>query len=166
MTTHIDELINYKETISNYILNDQVLMGLVFDDPDIDLDDDRVYNAKGRNIFTHSYCDDVVQIDNIMILIESMLIKAPYSEINRYEVEIQIICGKNYMDLDAKKFKGYRGSRRDNIIRCIDLLLKDERLGIGKLKLNSCVPVDVPKGFSSMMMVYSSEDYSKNRRIF
>lgn len=163
--THIDQLIDYKEDIIDLMLRDQKLMGLVFDDPEIDLDGDEVFHARDTHIYDHSYSDDTVQTDKVLILVESAMIGLASKEVNTFEIQIQVIVARNYMKLDTKKFKGLRGNRRDNVVRYIEMLLHDERLGIGRLSLVDCGPVDVPKGFTSIKLTFLSSDFSRNRNL-
>ena len=163
--THIDQLIDFKEDIISLIETSQPIMGLVFDDPNIDMSSDQVFNVRDTNIYDHSYSDETVQTDKVQILVESEMVKVLSNEYNTFHVIIQVIVARNYMKLDSKRFKGLRGNRRDNVIRYIDLLLHDQRFSLGQFKLIDCGPVDVPKGFTSMRMVYSCDDFSRNRRL-
>lgn len=163
--THLDPLIDYKEDIIDMITSDQTIMGLVFDDPNIDMDGDDVFNVRKTNIFDHSYSDNTVQTDKVLILVETGLISVVSKEVNTFEVQIQVICARNYMPLDHSKFKGLRGNRRDNVLRFIAQQLYDARLGIGALRLVDVGPVDVPRGFTSMRMTFHSSDFARNRRI-
>lgn len=163
--THIDQLIDFKEDVIEMMMADKELMGLVFDDPDIDLDSDEVFNVRDTNIYDHSYSDETVQTDGVIILVETELIGVLSKEINSFNIIIQVIVARNYMKLDTRRFKGLRGNRRDNVIRRIEMLLHDKRLSLGRLSLIDCGPVDVPRGFTSVRMVLSCDDFSRNRRL-
>lgn len=163
--THLDQLIDFKEDIIDAMVSDKELMGLVFDDPDIDLECDDVFNIRETNIFDHSYSDDTVQSDNVLILVETGLTGVLSKEVNSFEVVVQVIVARNFMKLDTRRFKGLRGNRRDNVVRRIDMILHDMRISIGRLTLVDCGPVDVPKGFTSMRMVFTCDDFSRNRRL-
>ena len=163
--THFDQLIDYKEDIIDSLTKDPVIMGLLFDDPDIDLESDQVENVRATHIFDHAYSDNTVQEDKVLILVETGLLSVLSKEVNTFEVQIQVICARNYMKLDGRKFKGLRGNRRDNICRFIAQMLFGERLGLGVLKLVDCGPADVPRGFTSLRMVFQTDDFSRNRRL-
>ena len=163
--THIDQLIDFKEDVIEMMMADKELMGLVFDDPDIDLDSDEVFNVRDTNIYDHSYSDETVQTDGVIILVETELVGILSKEINSFNIIIQVIVARNYMKLDTRRFKGLRGNRRDNVIRRIEMLLHDKRLSLGRLSLIDCGPVDVPRGFTSVRMVLSCDDFSRNRRL-
>lgn len=163
--THIDQLIDFKEDVIEMMMADKELMGLVFDDPDIDLDSDEVFNVRDTNIYDHSYSDETVQTDGVIILVETELVGVLSKEINSFNIIIQVIVARNYMKLDTRRFKGLRGNRRDNVIRRIEMLLHDKRLSLGRLSLIDCGPVDVPRGFTSVRMVLSCDDFSRNRRL-
>ena len=163
--THLDALIDYKEDVINIMTQDQELMGLIFDNPSVDLDSDEIFNIRDTHIFDHSYVDDSVQTDSVLILVESGLIGMTSKEINTLELQIQVIVARNYMKLNTKKFKGLRGNRRDNVVRRIEMLLHDERLGIGRLMLVDCGPVDVPKGFTSIRLTFLTHDFKNNRTL-
>lgn len=163
--THLDQLIDLKEDIIELMMSDKELMGLIFDNPDIDLDSDEVFNIRDTNIYDHSYSDDTVQTDSVIILVESEMVGMLSKEINTFNVIIQVIVARNYMKLNHQRFKGRRGNRRDNVVRRIDMLLHDTRLSIGRINLIDCGPVDVPKGFTSVRMVFTCDDFSRNRRL-
>lgn len=163
--THIDQLIDFKEDVIEMMMADKELMGLVFDNPDIDLDSDEVFNVRDTNIYDHSYSDETVQTDGVIILVETELIGVLSKEINSFNIIIQVIVARNYMKLDTRRFKGLRGNRRDNVVRRIEMLLHDKRLSLGRLSLIDCGPVDVPRGFTSVRMVLSCDDFSRNRRL-
>jgi hypothetical protein len=163
--THIDQLIDFKEDVIEMMVADKELMGLVFDDPNIDLDSDEVFNVRDTNIYDHSYSDETVQTDGVIILVETELVGILSKEINSFNIIIQVIVARNYMKLDTRRFKGLRGNRRDNVIRRIEMLLHDKRLSLGRLSLIDCGPVDVPRGFTSVRMVLSCDDFSRNRRL-
>lgn len=163
--THLDQLIDFKEDIIELMMSDKELMGLMFDDPDIDLESDEVFNVRDTNIYDHSYSDDTVQTDKVIILVETELVGMLSKEINTFNIIIQVIVARNFMKLDKRRFRGLRGNRRDNVIRRIDMLLHDERLSLGRLSLVDCGPVDVPKGFTSVRMILSCDDFSRNRRL-
>lgn len=163
--THLDQLIDYKEDIIDMFTKDQMIMGLLFDDPAVDLDGEQVENVRTTNIFDHAYSDNTVQTDKALILIETGLLSVLSKEVNTFEIQIQVICARNYMKLDGRKFKGLRGNRRDNLVRYIAQALFEARLGLGVLKLVDCGPADVPRGFTSLRMVFQTDDFSKNRRL-
>lgn len=163
--THLDQLIDLKEDIIALMVQDQALMGLVFDDPNIDIESDQVFNIRDTNIYDHSYSDETVQTDKVLILVESEMVNVLSNEYNTFHVIIQVIVARNFMKLDTRRFKGLRGNRRDNVVRMIDLLLHDKRFSLGSFKLIDCGPVDVPRGFTSIRMVYSCDDFSRNRRL-
>lgn len=164
--THLDALIDIKEKAIKKIINDKTVMGLVFDDPNIDMDGDEVYNVRQTTIFDHSYTDDTVQTANTMIFVESCMIKRPTESVANWALYVQVVCSHKAVGLDHTKFIGFKGNRRDNIVRHVDVLLNGARdFGIGRMYLSSVQPVtNIPSGFSSIQLIYETDEYAVNRR--
>ena len=163
--THIDELINYPAKIINAIAESQEIVGLIFDDPDIDMSSELAESVRDH-LYDYNYIDDTVQEDGVLIMVDSDIVDMPNPNIATIEVYIQIVVNKHYMRLDASKFKGVKGNRRDNITRQIDLLLRGRRdFGISRFELESAITASVPKKFTSKMLTYAVSDYGKNKEL-
>ena len=68
---------------------------------------------------------------------------------------VNVVLSKEYMELSPKLFKGYKGSRRDNIaMRAHELLDDNNEFGIGGLKLISATIGNVPTGYTSRILTY------------
>lgn len=158
--TYIDELIDYKYKIVRKLGSSQEIVGLMVNDPDIDVDSDEALAAVSRNILDHSYCDDTLIDVRALIFVEASVIRSISTEMRRDEIDIHIIVDRHYMDLDPKLFKGVRGNRRDNLARQINQLLQESNdFGVGLLTLITCEPFVVPKGYSGLFMRYRTADF-------
>ncbi len=158
--TYIDELIDYKNKIVRKLGNSQEVIGLILNDPNIDLDSDEALAVVGKDILDHSYCEDTLIDVRALIFVEASVIKSTSTEMRRDEIDVHIIVDRHYMPLDPKLFKGVRGNRRDNLARQINQLLQESNdFGVGLLTLISCTPFVVPKGYSGLLLTYRTNDF-------
>ena len=162
--TYIDELIGYKENVILAIADSQKVLGLLGDDPNIDIESDEAEKLVDRNIFDYDYVNGTVKDATSYIMVETEMEQPTSGSMNRWVVYVQVVCYKNYVPLDKKKFKGVKGNRRDNLVRGIDLLLNGSRdYGVGKLTLVHVGPASVPEEFSSTMLTYEITDFRNER---
>lgn len=163
--THIDELIDFPAKIINAIASSQEIVGLIFDDPNIDMESDLAESVRDH-LYDYNYIDETVEEDGVLIMVDSDIVDMPNPNVASIEVYIQIVVNKHYMRLDSAKFPGVKGNRRDNITRQIDLLLRGRRdFGIGRLDLESAITASVPRKFTSKMMTYAVVDFGVNREL-
>lgn len=163
--TYIDELIEFKEKVILAIANSQKVMGLLGDDPDIDIDGEEAEKLLKRNIFDYDYVSSTVQRSDSYIMVEVKLAQPTSGSIYKWYVYVQVVCYKDNVPLDKKKkFKGVKGNRRDNLVREIDYLLNGSTdFGIGKLNLIHAAPASVPEEFTSVMLTYEINDFRNER---
>ena len=134
----LDDMTRYKEAIIKKIAVSQNVIGLLLNDPNIDMDSDEANDVIGRNIFDYDYIDGTVQRADAYIMVDSELDYPSSGSMNQWRVYVQVVCAKVYNALDHKIFKGVPGNRRDNLAQEIDVLLNGERfIGIGDLELLS-----------------------------
>lgn len=160
----LKDVIEYKYDVINEIANCQEVMGLMFDDPNIDMDGDLVYNVRNDNLVDHSFTDDTWTQEKTAIFVECKLTDMQSITVNKMAIIIQIISPNSYIKLDRKKFKKRKGNRNDNIAVSIANLLDGEDCGeigstIGEIELVECAPVAAPNGFSSVQLVFSASNF-------
>lgn len=158
--TDLDPIIQYNHEIINAIISDQRVMGLISNNPNIDLDSDEAAEWE-KHVEDYNYVDDTTVEDGAWIMVDTEMVKPLNNTMHRYEVVIKVTCSKGYMALSGEKFPDYKGSRRDNICRFIDLLVKDSNnFGVGFLKLRSAVIAKSPNGYTSRVLTYRTEDFA------
>ena len=156
----LDDMTRYKEAIIKKIAVSQNVIGLLLNDPNIDMDSDEANDVIGRNIFDYDYIDGTVQRADAYIMVDSELDYPSSGSMNQWRVYVQVVCAKVYNALDHKIFKGVPGNRRDNLAQEIDVLLNGERfIGIGDLELLSAAPANVTATFTSMILTYRVHDF-------
>lgn len=161
---NLDPAIDYASEIVKRLAQSQKVVGLIFDDPNIDMDSEKVQNICNTNIFDFNFVDETVKEVGAFILVEANIIKRPTYTTNRYEVDIYVVCHKNYMKLDSKKFKGVRGNRRDNISRQVDALIEGSNdFGIGKIELVAFDTVGAPMKMSARQLTYLTPEFAVKR---
>ena len=160
----LDDMTRSKEAIIKKIAVSQNVIGLLLNDPNIDMDSDEANDVIGRNIFDYDYIDGTVQRADAYIMVDSELDYPSSVSMNQWRVYVQVVCAKVYNAVDHKIFKGVPGKRRDNLAQEIDVLLNGERfIGIGDLELLSAAPANVPATFTSMLLTYRVHDFRRER---
>lgn len=163
-TRPLDDMTLYKEAIIRKIAASQKVIGLLVNDPMIDMDSDEANDIIDRNIFDYDYIDRTVQRSDAYIMVDSELDYPTSGTMNQWRVYVQIVCAKTFNSMDHKIFKGVSGNRRDNLAQEIDALLNGERfIGIGDLELLSAAPANVPDTFTSMLLTYRVHDFRRER---
>ena len=163
-TRPLDDMTLYKEAIIRKIAASKNVIGLLVNDPMIDMDSDEANDIIDRNIFDYDYIDRTVQRSDAYIMVDSELDYPTSGTMNQWRVYVQIVCAKTFNSMDHKIFKGVSGNRRDNLAQEIDALLNGERfIGIGDLELLSAAPATVPDTFTSMLLTYRVHDFRRER---
>lgn len=163
--THLDNLIQFKATVASALSNSQKVAGLILNDPDVDMESEPVMDLLDTNIYQYDYLDDTVERGDAFIMVDCDMVRRPSSSIMECEVYVQVVCGKSYMKLKPSVFPGVQGTRLDNLVRQIDMLLNESReFGIGRLELKSVITAATPPKFSSKLITYSTPDFAKVRR--
>jgi len=164
--THLDEIIDYKKIIINKIGLSKDVVALLTDNPLIDMDSDAAYDVFDKNLYDYNYVDDTQTADTSLVMVDVEVPSVPTGTIKDLYVFVQVVVPKAQMKLDATKFKGVKGNRKDNLLRQIDLLLNNsQEFGIGKLKLESVNVASVPDKYTSTLLTYSISDFARNRKV-
>ena len=159
--TDIDELLDYSYRARSLILADKTIMALMSDDPDYDPDSAEAEEYEER-VKDHDYVDETSLTANSYIVIETEMSNLDTPEMKTMFLYVNVICNKKYMDLNPRKFKGYKGNRRDNIARLVNNLLNNNsEFGVGDLHLMNATVGSVPTGFTSRVLVYKVPSFAR-----
>lgn len=162
--TPLQDCIDYKADIIAQLVASQEVVGLLLNDPNVDMDSDKTYTSLANCIFDYDYIDRVVERSDAIIMIDADMVAPISGSFNEWEVYVQIVCHKDYVPLNPKIFKGVKGNRRDNLMCSVDSLLNGSRLlGIGKLELIRAHTAVVPDSFTSRMLTYRVKEARRER---
>lgn len=162
MATPLDELNEYKHEVMKAITSSQKVLGLMADDPDIDMDSSEVYDLIDHNFYDYSFSDSTFQEDRVVVFVEAVMQRRPSVAFKGMKVMVQIICNKGYVKLDGKKFKGVLGNRRDNLAcEIANTLEGSDEFGIGDLQLTLCEPLSVPDGFTGVGLEFDDVNFMR-----
>lgn len=138
-------------------------MSLLLNKQDVDMNSQEVYQAESAYFFDFDYIDDTVLEANAYIMVDADMIKLSSPAMKEISIYVQIVCSKQFVDLD---FVGVKGNRRDNLAREIDLLLRGSRdFGIGKLELVSAITSPVPKKFTSKLLTFRAVNFANGKEL-
>ena len=161
--SHIDQLVDYNQLIVNRILASKEIMGLIANNPDIDLDSEAAAEWEDH-VIDHAWIDDTVQEAGAFITVDVDIPAISSGTIKEMRVYVEVLVSKTYMKLNPSIFKGLKGNRRDNIVRQIDLLLGGSRdFGIGRLDLTNLRTVTTANKFAGKLMTYNVHDFRYER---
>lgn len=102
MITPLDEIVEYKHEIMKKLKNSQPLIALLSNNKDVDMDSDEAYDIMENNFYDYSYSDDTYQDDKASIFVEVMMERRPSVEFKGLKVNVQVLCNRKYVHLDAK----------------------------------------------------------------
>lgn len=160
----INELVEYPAKALQKIGTDKTVVGLLLDDPDVDMDSDEADEVFDQYLFDYLYVDNTTTEARAYVCVETELFKTPSPTIQDFHVYVTIICHKRFMKMDASKFTGMIGNRRDNIARAVNKLLDgSEAFGIGALVLESVKTIGSPPGFTVRELTYRVADFVKKK---
>jgi len=163
--SHLDEIIDDKTKVINMLGTSQKVVGLLLDNPSIDMESDAAYAVFDNNFFDYDYVDDTLLTATALILVD-VDVQATSSTMDEANLYIQVVVSKGYMKLESTVFKGVKGNRKDNLTRQIDLVLRDSRdFGIGKLEFVSAITANVPDSLTSKLITYRIPNFGKDRKL-
>lgn len=161
--THLDEMVDYKYEILSKLQGNQMVMGIMADNPDIDLDSADAEELCRNHFHDYLFIFDTVETARADIMVESSVLDVDGS-IKTMEIYVQISVSANYMQMS---YPGIKGNRLDNLCRYVDLALRGSRdFGIGRLQLDDCTIDAVPDDFVSKMLVYRIPDFAEDRALY
>lgn len=165
-TTYLDDLIEFKHSVIAELASSRDVVGLLLNNPYIDMESDAAYEITNTHIYDFDYVDHTVQRTDAYVMVDGEMMYPTSGSMNKWYLYVQVICEKTYNKLDHKIFKGVKGNRRDNLIRQIDVLLNgSDQFGIGKLELVKGNIATVPDSFTSYMLTYEIHDFRKERLV-
>lgn len=158
--TFLDELVEYPAKAIRQLGQTKDIVSLLTDNASIDMDSNEADGVFDKYLFDYGYVDNTTTEARAYVCVEAELMKTPTQTIQDLRLFVTVICHKEYMKLDHKRFVGIIGNRRDNIVREIDKVLNgSEMFGIGVLSLDSVRTVSSPTGFTAREITYSISDF-------
>lgn len=162
--TFLDDGIRYKSEVIKQICKSQPTIGLLGNNPNIDLRSEDASYIMDNNIYDFNYVSKTIERADAFIMVDADMIGPTSGTMNSWELYVQVVCHKDYVPLDPSTFKGVSGNRLDNLAGEIDSLLNGTRLfGIGQLDLAGCVTASVPDSFSSKLLTYRINEFRRER---
>jgi len=162
--TPLQDYIDYKANVIAKLVSSKEVVGLLLDDPNVDMESEETYTALDACIFDFDYIDKMVERSDAFIMVDADMISPASASFNTWELYVQIVCHKDYVPLKSRIFKGVKGNRRDNLICEVDKLLNGSHLfGIGQLNLISLTSSLVPDAFTSKMLTYQIKETRRER---
>lgn len=162
--TFLSDGIRYKAEVIKQLCSSQPVIGLLGNNPNIDLSSEEASSLMDHNIYDFNYVSKTIERADAFIMVDADMINITSGTMNAWELYVQVVCHKTYVPLDASIFKGLSGNRLDNLTYEIDSLLNGTRLfGIGLLELSSCTTAVVPDSFSSKILTYRINEFRRER---
>lgn len=163
--TFLDNLVEYPVKALHCIGTDQTVVKLLTDNPDIDMESEDADEVFEKFLFDYIYVDGTTTEAAAYICVEAETVKAPTTTMQNMKLYVTVICHKQFMKVDATKFKGMIGNRRDNLVRYVDKLLNGADIfGIGALTLENAHTVAAPTGFTARELTYTVPDF-RNKKV-
>lgn len=162
--TFLDDLVECPAKALHMIGTDPTVVQLLTDNPNVDMQSDEADEVFDRFLFDYGYVDGSTAEAAAYICVEAETSSPSSPTMQGIRLYVTIICHKQFMKLDAGKFKGMIGNRRDNLVRYVDKLLNGSDIfGVGSLTLASAKTVPAPFGFSAREMTYYVSDFHPRR---
>lgn len=162
--TPLQDGIDYKAGVIAQLCNSQEVVGLLANNPSIDIESEEAYKFLDDCIYDFNYISKTVERSDAFVMIDADMIAPTSGSMNAWELYVQVVCYKEYVPLDHKIFRGVKGNRCDNLAFQIDKLLNGSRLfGIGRLTLQSATTAVVPDSFTSKLLTYRVEEFRRER---
>lgn len=158
--TYLDELVEYPAKAIQKLGTTKDIVSLLTDDAAIDMDSDEADDVFDKYLFDYGYVDNTTTEARAFVCVEAELIKTPTPTVQDLRLFVTVVCHKEFMALDHKRFVGIIGNRRDNLVREIDKVLNgSDVFGIGVLSLDSVKTVSSPTGFTAREITYYVSDF-------
>lgn len=162
--TFLDELAEYPVKALQKIGTDETIVQLLTDNPLVDMESDEADSVFDKYLFDYGYVDGTAEEASAYICVEAEVTKNISSTMKDMRLFVTIYCHKDFMHIDATKFKGLSGNRRENLTRFVDNLLNGSDIfGVGELTLLSARVVPAPVGFAAREMTYRVPDFREKR---
>lgn len=149
--TNLDEIVDFPDAIAKVLNQDKTIVGFLTNNPNVDIINDEV-DLIGTQIFNYNFIPDTATDSLSYITIDTVITNGKFDTTKMLNIIITVISHKKNIKLDPSIFQGVAGNRRDNLIRYIDLLVRNiqsNTLGIGKLQFSSRTSPVVPTSIGS-----------------
>ena len=135
----------------------ELILGENYDKTDVD--EKLIY----ENIFPYLYVDDAQTEAKTYICFEVSVPRTHDFTFKNMTIDIWCYCHKNIMKYSKK---GYLGTRADIVGDMIDRLLNSSNnYGLGRLKLESSVPINVSKVHYGRHMTYKCVEFNIEKKM-
>lgn len=135
----------------------ELILGKNYDQTDVD--EKIIYN----NIFPYLYVDDTQTEVKTYVCMEVSVPRTHDFTYKDMKVDIWCYCHKDIMQYSKK---GFLGTRADILSDMVDRLLNSSNdYGIGRLKLQSCVPLNISKSHYGRHLTYTCAEFNIEKRI-
>lgn len=159
--TNLDELVEYPAKVIQKIGNNQLIVSLLTDIPNVDMDSDAADEVFDKYLFDYGYVDNTTTEARAFVCVEAEVTKVPTPTVQDLQLYVTVICHKHFMKIDPSAFTGVIGNRRDNLVRDIDKILNgSDVFGIGELTLSAVRTIPSPAGFTAREMTYKIADFA------
>lgn len=139
---------------------DEMVVRLLTNNPSVDMDSDEADAVFDRYLFDYGYVDGTTEESEAYVCVEAEVSGVSSPTIKDMKLYVTVFCHKKFMKIDAAKFRGMIGNRRDNLVRYVDKLLNgSEIFGIGRLKLEYARTIPAPTGFTARELSYSVHEF-------
>jgi hypothetical protein len=161
LLTNLDEIVDYPDAIALALSQDQTVVGLLLDDPNVNLGDADVL---GSQIYNYNFIPDT-QTDSLSyITIDTVITSAPTDVTKTIQIIVTVISHKDNIKLKPTIFQRVRGNRRDNLIRYADKVIRDiKNLGIGKIRFwerNPVAPMSTGStNYTAKSLIYEVQNF-------
>lgn len=160
--THLDEIVDVPSTVIRELYNNNEFVSLITNIPNADIEDEVVEDTWDDCMCDYDYVDGTVQENRCFCCVDTT-IYADTETIKQVYISIVIGVPHSLMSLKGTKFTGIKGNRRDNLIRMLDLTLRDShKFGIGGIVFDKVEPVSIAgKAFSCKRIIYEATNFAK-----
>jgi hypothetical protein len=116
-----------------------------------------------KNVFPYLYVDDTQTGVKTYVCVEVSVPRTHDFTYKNMKVDIWCYCHKDIMKYSKR---GYLGTRADILSDIIDRLLNSSNnYGIGRLKLESCMPIDISKSHYGRHLTYSCAEFNIEKKM-
>lgn len=135
----------------------ELILGENYDKTDVD--EKLIY----KNIFPYLHVDDTQTSVETYVGIEVSVPRTQDFTYKDMKVDIWCYCHKDIMKYSKK---GFLGTRADILSDIVDRMLNSSNdYGIGRLKLQSCVPITVSKFHYGRHLTYTCAEFNIEKRM-
>lgn len=151
----------YKNRLLTTIMSSEdvceLILGKGYDKTDVD--EQLIY----KHVFPYLYVDETQTEVKTYICMEVSVPRTMDFTYKDMKVDIWCYCHKNIMKYSKK---GFLGTRSDILSDMVDRLLNSSNnYGIGRLKLQSCVPLNISTNYYGRHLTYGCAEFNIETKI-